>query len=189
MNRYRNAGLVLMLVVVVCVAGCMRNMKVNVDGDNVHVETAAGVVDVNGEDGKVSVKSKDGSFNAEVSEDGNKVEYTAESKEGKMKMTTDVDLKTFGELAYPGAEAVTGYDMQGADHKTAKSVTMNSKDPLSKVVAYYKGKVSGGDVVDMSSTSGMVMLNRTAGDNVESVVLTKDDETGGTIIVVTVSSK
>lgn len=189
MKKLMVFGMVVMLAAAAFAGGCAKGAKIDIDGDKVHVETDEGVVDINGQDGKVSIKSKEGSFNAEVSDDGKTVEYTAETEEGKMKMTTDVDAKQFGELAYPEAETVTGYDMQGTDGKTAKSLTMSAKDELSKVAAYYKGKLAGGDVVDMASSSGMVMLNKTIGEMVHSVVITKDEETGGATIVVTISSK
>lgn len=189
MKKLMVFGIAVMLSVVAFAGGCSRGAKVDIADGKVHVETDEGVVDINGQDGNVSVKTNEGSFNAKVSNDGDKVEYTAESAEGKMKMTTDVDPKQFGELAYPGAETVTGYDMQGADGKTAKSLTISTRDAIDKVVAYYKGKLVGGDVVDMASSSGMVMLTKPEGDMVHSVVITTDKESGGATIVVTISSK
>lgn len=164
--------LVLLLVTalvmgIVAIAGCGEK--------KVTVETDEGDIEVTEKDGKVTTS------------DGEGETYTAEK----------IDVKDIGIPIYPGAklqeDSAAAITSEGADGEETGSVAvMETKDPVSEVIAWYKNELSGKtgftDASMAMEGEEVGMLYFQDGDEVKSVIIGANEETGATEIVLSSGS-
>ena len=136
-------------------------------------------VTIEGEDGEVEITEKDG-------------DVTMTDESGDSFTTKEISAEDIGIPIYPGAKLQDGtaaaITTEGTDGAESGSIAiLQTKDPVSKVTAWYKDKLSGEtgftDTSMAIESEEVGMFSYQDGNLLKSVIIGSNDETGMTEIV------
>ncbi len=118
--------------------------------------------------------------------------WSVTDKEGKTTTATVTEKITEADIGlkfYPGAEVKSGSKVSTTGEKAAATAvaTLLTKDPMDKVVKFYKDAYGTGNQVVETPDSTMIMVQGGAGAG-KMISITKDKDSGGVMIALTSGS-
>lgn len=178
-------GVMAMLAAVLTACGCGRKVSEGMEAARVAADA---------QDGRFTVKSEDGE---EV-----KVDATQGGESGKVTITDEQGKTTTGEYGaqavkeedvgvafYPGAEVEMGSNISatGGERERMATVSLKTSDGFDAVAKFYKDKYATGNTV-LEQPNNLMITIRTGEGQGKMVMVSPQDEGGGTQIVITATS-
>ena len=137
----------------------------------------------------VEIEINDGENKIKVSTtDGKTVVYKDKDQKSVVTISEDIDVKKFGNLAYPGMKSIGGGSMDSmGEGGSALAGNFMSKDPVEKVAAFYKEKIKGATVIDQLALTGAIVFMKQESDKVTNVSISNDTDDKNYKSLITIS--